>query len=70
MHVEQCHPQLGFARLLRAREFDLGHGHAQLLRDQAHGLGEGDVLDLLDKREHVTRNPAAETVKELPRGVH
>ncbi len=35
----------------------------------AHGFGEGDVLDLLHEAEDIARNSAAEAVKELVGGV-
>src|ERR1019366_2444111 len=41
-----------------------------LPRPQPHRFGEGDVLDLLDEAEHVSRDAAAEAVIELARGVH
>ena len=69
MDIEQRHAQLGFARLLRARELDLGQGHAELVRDQADCLGEGDVFDLLHEGEDVTGDAASEAVKELAGGV-
>ncbi len=70
MDIEQRHAHLRFARFLRATELDLGHGHAELLRDQPDGLRKRNVLDFLHKREHVSRHAASEAVKELPRGVH
>src|SRR5207302_7424772 len=58
------------ARRLRAAEFKLGKGHAQLLRHQPHRFRKSDVLDFLNEGEYVAGHAAAEAVKELPGGVH
>jgi len=54
MNIKQRHAQLGFPRLLRAAELQLGQRHSELLCDQAHGLRERDVFHLLHKRENIT----------------
>ena len=41
----------------------------ELLRDQAHGFGEGDVFDFLDEAEDVAGHAAAEAVIKLARGM-
>src|SRR5262249_33052437 len=53
--------------LLRAAEFYLGQGHVELLRNEADGFGERDVLDLLNKCEDVAGEPTAKAMEELPR---
>ncbi len=67
VHLEQGAAQAGFFGLVRTAELLFGEGHAELLGDDADGLGEGDVLDLLDEGEDVAGLAAAETVEELPR---
>ena len=70
MHIDERHANLSVTRLCRTGKADLGHGHAELLSDQADGFREGDVLDLLHKGEDIARFSAAKAVVKLPRGMH
>src|SRR5208337_559503 len=70
MHVDEHHANVSVAGLLRTGKRDLGHGHAQLLSNQPKGFREGDVLDLLDKGEDISRLSAAKAVIKLPCGMH
>ena len=64
-----CPRSRGFFGFLGGGIAGFGQRDAQLLRDQADGFREGDVLDLLDEAEDVSGNAAAEAVIELARGV-
>ena len=68
--VEQLGAQLGFFRFRRTGVSRLGQRDAELLRHQPDSFGEGDVFDFLDEAEDVSRDAAAEAVKELARGMH
>ena len=70
VQIEQGSAQFGLASLSRAVELHLRHGHAQLLRQQPHGFGKGDVLDALQELVDVAGLTAAETMKELARSVY
>src|SRR4051794_26107705 len=48
----------------------LGHGHAELLRNQTNRLAKGDVLNLLDELEHVAGFTTAKAVIELAGSVN
>ncbi len=69
MKIEQKAAGAGLAGFLRRVELGLGRGDAELLGDGADGLGEGDVLDLLDEGEDVAGDSAAEAVEVLAAGV-
>ena len=69
VQVEQKAAGACLASFLRRVELGLGRTDAQLLGNGADGFGEGDVLDLLDEREDVAGNSAAEAVKVLAGGV-
>src|SRR5581483_3319982 len=44
--------------------------HATLLRNQADGLGEGDVFNFLNEGKYIAGRAATKAVKELTRGMH
>src|SRR5208282_6091645 len=70
MHIQQRHENLSVASLRRTGKSHLRHRHAELLRNQPDRFREGDVLDLLNKGEDISRLSAAEAVKKLPRGMN
>src|SRR6266852_364190 len=67
MDLQQHRPQPGIFRLRLAAESLLGQRHPHLLRHRPDRLRQSNVLDLLDKSEHIPRNPATKTVIKLPR---
>ncbi len=70
MDLEQRSAQSRVFCFLRAAELHFRQRDAKFLRDKADRFGEGDVFDLLDEGEDVTRDAASEAVKELTGGVH
>ena len=70
VHVEQLAAQPRFLGFAGSRIGGLGQRNPQLLRHHPHGLGEGDVFDLLHEAEDVARHAAAKAVIKLARGMH
>src|SRR5260370_7559481 len=70
MRVEQSRANLSVASLRWTGKADLRHRHAQLLSQQPDGLGESNVLHLLNKSKDIPRLSAPKAVKKLPRGMH
>ena len=68
--LDQAAALLRLPRLFRRGVRDFRHRDAELLGHHAHGLGEGDVLDLLHEAEDIASGIAAEAVEELVAGVH
>ena len=69
MEFEELGALAGSGGFFGRGELALGQGDADLLRDDADGLREGDVLDFADEAEDVARSLAAEAVVELAHGV-
>ena len=58
--VEQTAARLRDALLLGRGEAHLQYRNLRLLGEEAHGLREGDVLDLLHESEDIAQNAGAE----------
>ena len=65
MNIEQLAALFSVLRFQGRAVLHAGQCNAQLLRHQPHRLRKGDILDFLDKAEHIAGNSAAEAVKEL-----
>ncbi len=70
MDLKESSADFRFPCLRRAREGDLRHGDAELLRDETHSFGKSNVLDFLDETEDIARGATSEAVVELPDGVY
>src|SRR6266851_4219538 len=68
--IQQHCPQPRVFSFRLGAEGLLGQRDTHLLRHCPNRLGESNVLDLLDKTEHVARLSAAKAVKKLARRMH
>jgi hypothetical protein len=62
---DQHRTQLGFLCFSGTAEAKFGKRNPELLGHCSHSFGKGDIFDLLDEAEDVSRNATSKTVKEL-----